>query len=39
MVEDITAPGGVRAAPPKESMNIFINRSVGVAKDGGWGRF
>ncbi len=26
LVEGITAPGGVRAAPPKDSMNTFINR-------------
>ena len=27
LVEEITAPGGVRAAPPRESLNAFINRS------------
>ena len=27
LVEEITAPGGVRAAPPRESLNTFINRS------------
>ena len=26
LVEEITAPGGVRAAPPRESLNTFINR-------------
>lgn len=28
LVEEITAPGGVRAAPPRESLNTFINRSA-----------
>ena len=27
LVDDITAPGGVRAAPPRESLNTFITRS------------
>ena len=27
LVEEITAPGGVKAAPPRESLNAFINRS------------
>ena len=27
LVEEITAPGGVRAAPPRESLNTFVNRS------------
>lgn len=26
LVDDITAPGGVRAAPPRESLNVFITR-------------
>ncbi len=26
LVDDITAPGGVRAAPPRESLNAFITR-------------
>lgn len=30
LVDDITAPGGVRAAPPRESLNAFITRFVGV---------
>ena len=28
LVEEITAPGGVRAAPPKERLNAFVNRSA-----------
>jgi hypothetical protein len=28
LVDDITAPGGVRAAPPRESLNKFITRWV-----------
>ena len=28
LVEEITAPGGVRAAPPRESLNTFITRSA-----------
>ena len=30
LVEEITAPGGVRAAPPRERLNAFINRSANV---------
>ena len=48
LVDDITAPGGVRAAPPRESLNKFVARYVDtgplslghwVCKDGngkGW---
>lgn len=28
LVDDITAPGGVRAAPPRESLNKFVARCV-----------
>ena len=28
LVEEITAPGGVRAAPPRDVLNNFITRSV-----------
>ena len=28
LVEEITAPGGVRAAPPRERLNAFVNRSA-----------
>ena len=27
LVDDITAPGGVKAAPPRDSLNRFISRS------------
>ena len=28
LVDDITAPGGVKAAPPRDSLNRFISRSA-----------
>ena len=28
LVDDITAPGGVKAAPPRDSLNKFISRSA-----------
>lgn len=28
LVEEITAPGGVRAAPPRDRLNAFIARSA-----------
>ena len=28
LVDDITAPGGVKAAPPRDSLNKFISRFV-----------
>ena len=30
LVEEITTPGGVRAAPPRERLNAFVNRSVSL---------
>ena len=26
LVDDITAPGGIKAAPPRDSLNSFISR-------------